>query len=522
MGKLKQLCLRSVNTGFALATAAIVILILLNAANHYVNMVDFNMAAVLLFLLFAAALTAGGYFLCEKCGIRSILAKHPFLILTAVMLTVCIAHILIVRAIYTPIGWDVAAIINAAGNLHPEETEDLDIYFTRYPNNVLMTALFKVFFKIVQPVISDVWLSSALLSVLAVDIGIVLISLTAKRVFGLKVYYLTLWLSLLLIAVNPTIYVPYSDAVAMPFTACFLFSAAMLLTAKTQRVKFIFSFMAGLFLFTGYYIKPTVLIAGIAVFLLLALSIQKIGSKRILTYGLCVLLLITGGLSSFALNRAARPLVYSQLPTEQQQNALEVPVSHFIMMGLNEREGYYGFFQDDVNNTFSISGKEEKTAYHKEVIVQRLQNFGVWGFLKHCINKAIWVTTDGTFLYGGEGIFHNGTPKKTDGLAGFLQNFNYTNTDLYQNYFGNYMQAIWLLTVFGMALLLFRRSKERPQAQNDLLFIMQMAAGGLVLFLVLFEARSRYLFLYLPYFTLLAAVGYQTLFQRLRAWREKS
>ena len=38
-------------------------------------------------------------------------------------------------------------------------------------------------------------------------------------------------------------------------------------------------------------------------------------------------------------------------------------------------------------------------------------------------------------------------------------------------------------------------------------FVMQLSLFGLFLFLMLFEARSRYLFLYLPFFILLASQG---------------
>lgn len=523
MEKGRRFCFTSINAGFGAASAAVVILILLNAANQYVNAVDFKMLTVCLFVLFTAALTAAVYLLCTRCtAVRNMLRRHPFRVLAVLMLAVCTCHILVVRAVYTPIGWDVGMIINAAGDLSPEQSAASDIYFTRYPNNVLMTALFKLFFWLVRPVISDVWLSSALLSVLAVDAGIVLICLTAKRIFGLKTYYLTLWLSLLLIAVHPTIFIPYSDSIALPFTAGFLFSAAMLLTAKTRRVTYLYALAAGFLLIAGYYIKPTVLIAGIAALILLILSIQKPNTKRVLTFCLCALLFLGGGGCAVLLNQAARPLVYTQVPDEQQQDALEVPMSHYLMMGLNEREGYYGgFFQEDVNETFAIPGRQAKTDYHKTVIAQRLQEFGAVGFVKHCVHKMVWVTTDGTFMYGGEGIFHAGVPKKTTGIGGWLQNFTYISTDIYQHAFGNYLQAIWLITAAGMALHLFDRGKNRPQAQRCMLFIMELSVGGLILFLMLFEARSRYLFLYLPTLILLAATGYQTLFQRLRTRREK-
>lgn len=522
MEKVRQFCLSAVNAVFWIASAAVVVLIFLNAAKRYVNIVRFRISTVCLFALLVIALSVVLYLLCTRCKrLKTALTEHPFWLLALLMSLVCVLQVLMARAVYTRIGWDVATLVNVAGNLRPDLAAEYDMYLTWYPNNVLLTALFKLFYRLVHFVVSDVWLSSVLLSVLTVDAGIVLICLTAKRIFGLKAYYLTLWLSMLLAAFHPTVFVPYSDTVAMTFTTGFLFAAAMLFTAKNRYTQYIFSFAAGLFLLVGYYIKPTVLIAGLAALILLVLSIKKPEPKRVASFGLSVLLFVLGSGSAVLMNRAVRPFVYSEVPTVQQQEDLEVPMSHFFMMGLNEREGYYGFFQKDVDNTLAVSGKQEKTAYHKEVIRQRLQNFGFSGFVRHCVNKAVWVTTDGTFFYGGEGIFHDGVPKKTEGISGALQNFTYAETDFYITYFGNYMQAVWLLTAIGMMLHICGRRKYRTRAQSGILFIAQMSVIGLILFLMLFEARSRYLFLYLPYFFLLAATGYQALFERIRALRER-
>lgn len=522
MEKVRQFCLSVVNAVFWIASAVVVILIFLNAARNYVNVVRFRMGIVCLFALLAVALSALLYFLFTRCKVlKTALIEHPFWVMSLLMVAVCIVQVLTARAVYTPIGWDVATIVNVAGDLQPDLATEYDTYLTWYPNNVLLTALFKLFYRLFRFVVSDVWLSSAILSVLTVDAGIILICLTAKRIFGLKVYYITLWLSLLLAAFHPTAFIPYSDAVAMPFTAGFLFSAAMILTVKNRRTQYVFSFIAGLLLLTGYFIKPTVLIAGLAAVILLVLSVKKPKPKHIISFCLSALLVVAGSGCGVLLNRAARPLVYSQVPTEQEQEQLEVPMTHFLMMGLNEREGYYGFFASDVSATLDIPGKQGKTEYHKEVIAQRLRDFGFFGLLKHCVNKAVWVTTDGTFFYGGEGSFHNDTPKKTEGLGSFLQNFTYAETELYTTYFGNFMQAIWLLTAIGMMLLACDRRKDRTPAQRAVLFLAQLSVIGLIMFLALFEARSRYLFLYLPYFFLISATGYQAFFARLRARKER-
>ena len=60
----------------------------------------------------------------------------------------------------------------------------------------------------------------------------------------------------------------------------------------------------------------------------------------------------------------------------------------------------------------------------------------------------------------------------------------------------------------GVVLACLRRKRDLTDRQRALRFFLQLTLFGLLLFLMLFEARSRYLFLYLPYFCALGAIGY--------------
>lgn len=515
--RFRNFCLTGVNGVFSIASAAVAVLILFNISERYVNIAHFNTGAVFIFILFIIAVTALLYFICTKSSkpLKRFFSVHPLRAMTISMSIIIVLQMLIAREVYTPIGWDSGYLVTIAGNLGPGWVKEQDLYLTWYPNNITLTFIFKVFYKLVGSVVSNAWLACVILSILAVDTGIVFISLTAKKIFGLKAYYIALWFCILSAAFNPMNTVPYSDTMAFPFTAGFLYAVSVILTSKNKLIKSLFSFLAGAILIMGYFIKPTVLIVGIASLICICIYIRKPKFNQLVSFILCASLLAAGAASGVLINKLARPFVYVNVPTKQEQYDLEVPMTHFIMMGLNENpDGYYGYFPEDSANTRSILGKAEKTEYHKEVIKQRLSDFGVSGFLKHCVNKAVWISTDGTFYYGGEGHFHGNIPQKQNGIGGFLQNFTYTDTNIYQKYFANYMQAVWLLAAVGMALNIFNKRKNCTEPQNTLRFIAQLSLIGLITFLMLFEARSRYIFLYLPYFVLLAATGYQTLIKK--------
>lgn len=517
MQKLQSFFSASIQVVFSLLWAGIALLIIANVAEDYVNIVNFSVARVLLFLLLIAAVTFGIYALTRLPKVKSLLKKYPIQILSLSMSAVLILQLALVRITYTPIGWDVGSIIGIAGNLQPELSEYYDTYLTWYPNNILITAMLKIFCRIMSIIGMNPWLASVCLSVLAVDTGIVFSCFIAKKVFGLKTFYWTLWIALLVAAFQPTVTIPYSNTLAFPFTAAFLFLIVTVASAKHPAVRYGCCTLAGITFILGYYIKPTAAIAGIALAIWLFLCIRKPSKKKIMHICKCAVLALVGLGIGWGVNQLAKPLAYTQVPTAEQQDAMEVPMTHFLMMGLNEKENlkFYGFFQNDINSTLAIEGTDAKVAFHKEVIRERIAEFGIGGLLRHWGNKLIWVTTDGTFFYGGEGNFHAGVPMAQDGLKSVLQQWNYTETPTYQKYFGNIMQAVWLGIAIGLFLQIFAKRGQKNRLQTAVLFIAQLALLGLLMFLMLFEARSRYLFLYLPYFCVLAANGYVSCINRI-------
>lgn len=485
-------------------SAVLCLLIFFNIADYYYTVVDFRPWTVLLLALCIAAATLLAQHLVRRERLAAFLRRNPERILLGLVLGLFCIQTVFLAIAYVPIGWDVRDIVQTAAG-----ERLFTLYFLRYPNNTLMTACFKFVYLFARKFGMDCWLSSLLLGALATDTALALGTLAVKKLFGLRAFYLSIWFSIFLFALHPTLSTPYSDTMSMPFVAGFFYCGVQFFQAKTRRKKSVYAFLCGITLLFGYYIKPTVLIAGIAAAIGLLLRFKKPNRQQIGSVLLCLLLFAGGGLSAYVGNEAAEGYIHQMLPTEQERDAVEFPLSHFLMMGLNEREdNYYGYFRGDVNTTALVSGKAEKTELHKTIIRARLTAFGVGGFLEHCLNKAIWVSTDGTFYYGGEGDFHDGNAKTEGGLRGFLQNYIYTETDAYRLFFANYMQAVWLVVQVGVVLSCLRKAHSLTPEQRFARFFLQLSLFGLTLFLMLFEARSRYLFLYLPYYCALAGIGF--------------
>lgn len=519
MERFKRFCFAGINGIYVLWAFAAVLLVGMNIAAYYYHVADFQPLLYLTAALLTAAVTFTVATGCRRLPkISAFLRKYPEKILLGSVLLLFAVQAVFLSIAYVPLGWDVTEIIEMASG------EDLfDTYFIRYPNNTVLTACFKLLFQFTDKFGMDCWLAAILLSAIATDIAVLLICLTVKKVFGLRAFYLTLWLSVLLYALHPTVSTPYSDTMAMPFTAAFVYFGTKCMYGGTRREKSRYVAVCGFVLYLGYCIKPTVIIAGIAAVIFLLLHLKKPTKTQVVSAVLCAVLCAGGICTAYVVSEMANPVIFGRVPTEEERYETEFPMSHFLMMGLNEREdAYYGYFFDDVNMTASIAGKAEKTEFHKLIIRNRIKTFGVAGLAEHYLNKAVWVTTDGTFFYGGEGQFHDGIAKTQSGLRGFLQNYLYTETTFYSQYLANFMQGAWLFVLCGTVLACLRRNRNLTAPQRALRFFMQLTLIGLLLFLMLFEARSRYWFLYLPYFCALAAVGYSGKLPRNRKTKKKS
>ena len=64
------------------------------------------------------------------------------------------------------------------------------------------------------------------------------------------------------------------------------------------------------------------------------------------------------------------------------------------------RYTYGAYNADDFFFTASLFNTEAMRAADREVILERLSNFGLIGYAHFLINKARWVTSDGTFYWG--------------------------------------------------------------------------------------------------------------------------
>lgn len=402
-----------------------------------------------------------------------------------------ILQAVLIASYYFRTAWDVNHMLTITEAIleNPGCTFD-SYYLSMYPNNRLLIWLFVLVGKIALAVAPSAdllfvlievqcivcWISGVLLYSLALE-------LSRSRACAVWAYIVFL----LLIGLSPWISIPYSDSMCLIFP---------LLTARLYLKKnlyFQWGFI-GITAVIGYYIKPQTLIVDIAILIVVLLKlIRNIKVKNVLSH-----YLFRGADCAVGVAAAAFfvLLAANSVPMNVDETRVMGP-THYIMMGMNT-SCMGGYSDEDVELSYSITDTDLKHETELAVAKERLEAMGPEGYLKHLQSKLLSAYNEGTFFWGGEGMFYYQLYPETGSLSKLTRNIYYSDTGVYYPAYNNYAQALWIGVLLFAGLLFVWKPDE-------LTVILMFSVIGLTLFELLFEVRSRHLIAFVPVFILLAS-----------------
>lgn len=468
----------------------------------------FETGRMLIFLGFAAC----ALLLLAVC-IR--LIPQTALCILAVLACLCVfvLQIWFTRATYTLYGWDCGSIVLGAGELQDGWLR-VPTYFAQYPNNEALLLFFERVFSLSHAAgITNDPLIASLVAVLLTDTAIALGFLCARRLLSREGAYLYLALSAFMVGMNMWAQVPYTDTCGMFFPPLLLYLWLRVRSSSRRSFRLVLCCLMGFLSLLAMKTKPQGLILSIAVVLIemTANPFSRASVSRLARGGACAL---CGLLAASALFTAYRDAKLSPYITPEMRERYQFPVTQQLMMGAEKRKVQGGLFSygawdsEDVSSTAALPTLKERTVYTLGEYVQRVKDFGLPGYLRFLYEKSCWIYADGTFFYGAiDGFRYTGKPPVRTKLSRVFQSIAYEDLPGYQKNFAYFAQGFWLLTLALCVVSLWgKESHARAFA------VVRLALLGLTLSILLFEGRSRYLLLYLPLFTLIAAKGAETLY----------
>ena len=170
------------------------------------------------------------------------------------------------------------------------------------------------------------------------------------------------------------------------------------------------------------------------------------------------------------------------LPAYDREKA--IPWQHWVMMGLS---GDGGYNDDDYKLTLEGEDYSARVQIAQTEIVRRVEEMGPGGLLSHGLDKLSYIFGDG--LYYAPMKLDIGSVHKGNLLqAYFIQGMRHTGRAVYA------ALGVQAALLAGLAVAGVRSAFQRRHRAT----VLRVAVLGLALFLLLWEARSRYLVNFLP------------------------
>lgn len=409
-------------------------------------------------------------------------------------------------------GWDAGMMLEYARwvGVYGATTVN-DLYYSMYPNNVLITMIFGGIMRVFAWVTGgEPGLERCALAVIAVQC--LLNTLTGAMCWDIMrrwtrsraIAWMTALVYAAFVGLSPWLMIPYTDS-----TALFLPVLILWLYVLKERLGMWAFAGIGLLAGFGYRLKPQAVIVVIALVMVEA------------AYGLCARhikrMMVQLGVLLLAMLVMIGPFFDAvvRLSGFDLDEEMNVGALHYVMMGLNEASNG-GFYAGDEKITISVPTRAERKAIQLAEIESRLQRYGLSGMAAHLAKKTLTNYADGTFAWAIEGQFVNQEIEDKDSLISpLLKRLVYPDEHGQVLVLGTYAQCIWLALLLGALMgsltLLAGKCDESP-----LFLTMMLAIIGLTAFELLFEARARYLFIYAPVYVMLGVNGLWSGFDMLR------
>lgn len=421
--------------------------------------------------------------------------KKFYIIISLVFAAVYLLQLFISEHVYIKTGWDVSAIREAAEKIAVGDKDGVPIwYFNTYPNNLLITYTLAFLYRVGNLFIPSHHYAVILVFVsLVVCISVYLSTLCIYRITrSRKLTVCGMIVGILLVALNPWIVIPYTDSIPMIFP---VFAVFCYLFIKNSYLRYSLMIFACVL---GYYFKPTVIIVLIALAILKLFVLmekllrKKFSFNRCACMLLCILISVGG---AFGINK----YFHNKIVLNENK---QMTITHYLMMGLNvETDGIYS--SDDVVYSYGFSDVKSRQKGNIDLAKNRLKEMGLKGYIRLLTVKNISTYNDGTFGWGKEGSFYVEVPEDNRTVTKALRSFYYTNEQgTHYLIFATAEQILWLFMLICICFCILP-FKTKGGAEN----LIALSLLGVSMFLLIFECRARYLFVFSPLFVILATVG---------------
>lgn len=405
--------------------------------------------------------------------------------------------------------WDVAAVWYGSHWVAEGDAagmQEMSEYYSIYPNNLLLVYIFSGILKLNTALgnhISNGGLLLALVQCVVMNVSGIFLFKCAKRFVGLRSCWCIYFMYVVLVGTSGWMVLPYSDGMGVIFPVLFLY--LYLRCKECQKQAYRYGYVLVLFAVgaVAYHIKPYTVIVLIAEtviewieWMVRFWGRQNIRWKTSILTALAALAGLLG--SAFVVSQATHSMGFA-IDAER-----EMGIPHYLMLGANVNS-WGGYSDEDLEFGKDLNSKELRNQAEFEEFKSRLRNMGLTGYAELFAHKAAKNYLDGTFGWkNGESFYVEKYPSRGK-ICDLLRSWFYESGELY-SYNALIRQFLWILVLIMIPFAAIH--KRRLQNIQKVLILSVL---GLMLYLQIFEAHPRYIFVFVSLFLILSFVGINNL-----------
>ena len=425
--------------------------------------------------------------------------KYKIFLVFIYFILVTIIQVFVLNNFSVEPGWDFGVVFNNAYSFVLNGSRDGATYieyFEYFPNNIMLFVLLVIFIKVGLAFSLSALQSAWIMNILFIDLALLLLFLVVNKRYGFKVSLFSLIITLFFLPIF--LYTPifYSDTLSMFAGIGFIYLYLCLIENQAYRKKYIvLLILFGLLAFFAKEIKVTSLIVLIAILFhfLLNSNLKKFVLSAFIICSSFALCSVTFKL--LVINNSSFAFV--------QTGHGSYPYTHWLMMGVedidvdnSERNSVGGYSSSDYALTRSYKTGKDAIRFNLEEYANRIKKMGVIGYFNYLTKKGVNAWSDGLYFSDVK----------------LSLNSRHTDSKLYQFflvdqstryvliYFSQGVQFAFLILLIGGSLI-----------KKEEIDYVRLSLFGIMLFLLFWENRSRYLLNFIPLFILVIIEFYQNI-----------
>lgn len=402
--------------------------------------------------------------------------------------------------------WDIMVTRSVAIEIAYERPLGYFYYLSTYSNNIPISYILGLLYRKAMemksyPYVYDfIWIqvNCALISIAGFFSCLLVKKLTKKLVPVIAIFFLYL----VLVGISPWKIAPYTDTYGLIFPIICIYFYVCYRKAEHVWSKYLcvlLTIAAGMF---GGFIKPNVYIVIIAILgneFICFLADYKKKWQFLLTELLLVVVLAGGG-------ESYRSYIIHEIGFDFNEE-IEADWQYYFYMGLNEEST--GSYSGDlaIIGEFQTS-KSDRDRAALERAAERIKNRGFWGSIYFYLRKMVMTFNDGLFGWKTEVWINEEYPAAMASNTALTQRlrsiFRGNEFDYDVAGYNAFCQLAWIFSIMGLPGICLCEGKKREEYGIFIICFL-----GIFFYQMLFEARARYLFVFLPLLLPIAICGVQ-------------